>query len=256
MNFSYDTIRVDAYDAMVHFDGFIQFPPEGLFIDAMAGYPVSDGLTVIRDPSYRFGYMDMEGNIVFEPRWGNAFPFHGGVAVVEDFNWLDNRYFIDLSGNRLPQVSPPAEGDYNSTTFYNHLMTVYTENHSLSVMDDNGHIVYTKQRNEAAWILHYYVSECAWYISEGEQYGLINREGEFIIEPLYGCLDENGTPFIEDVAAVAIDGLWGYIRKDGTFEIEPRWDEADSFCNGLARVESNGMMHYIDHSGRVVWSER
>jgi hypothetical protein len=40
----------------------------------------------------------------------------------------------------------------------------------------------------------------------------------------------------EILAPVKQDGLWGYIKTDGGFAIEPRYDEAKQFVNGCAAV--------------------
>nr|WP_245652080.1 WG repeat-containing protein [Methylophaga muralis] len=42
------------------------------------------------------------------------------------------------------------------------------------------------------------------------QYGFINRQGEVVIEPQF----EHAHPFKEGLAAIMIRDKWGYISKD------------------------------------------
>ncbi|MBM3749316.1 MAG: WG repeat-containing protein, partial [Acidobacteria bacterium] len=46
-----------------------------------------------------------------------------------------------------------------------------------------------------------------------------------------------GFGFAEGVAAVATETKWGYASKSGEFVIEPRFEWADSFSEGLAAVQ-------------------
>jgi WG containing repeat len=48
------------------------------------------------------------------------------------------------------------------------------------------------------------------------------------------------------------DGKFGYLDPDGNCRIKPRFDGADGFCEGMARVLLNGRFGFIDTSGRMV----
>lgn len=51
---------------------------------------------------------------------------------------------------------------------------------------------------------------------------------------------------------VQIEGQWGYIDRSGSVEIEPSFQEAASYVNGLARVKKGGLYGYIDPDGEWV----
>ena len=53
-----------------------------------------------------------------------------------------------------------------------------------------------------------------------------------------------------------VDGKWGYIDARGTLVIEPLFDRAGLFREGLAHVEIEGRDAYIDRSGAVVIQPR
>lgn len=54
--------------------------------------------------------------------------------------------------------------------------------------------------------------------------------------------------------AVEEDGPWGYIDHTGEMVIEPQFDSAGDFSQGLAQVLlADGTRAYIDREGVVVW---
>ena len=45
---------------------------------------------------------------------------------------------------------------------------------------------------------------------------------------------------------------WGYVDSTGAWIVEPRFEEAGNFSEGLAPVRMNGKWGYIDTSGKVI----
>ena len=62
--------------------------------------------------------------------------------------------------------------------------------------------------------------------------------------------------FAESVQAVCRNTLWGYINEQAQWVIPPQYDSADGFRDGLALVEQDGKLSYINHDGTVVWEEQ
>ena len=59
-------------------------------------------------------------------------------------------------------------------------------------------------------------------------------------------------PFSEGLAAVKLEGGWGYIDKSGAVAIAPEFERAEPFNDGLAAVMVGGRWGFIDKSGVVV----
>lgn len=79
-------------------------------------------------------------------------------------------------------------------------------------------------------------------------FGYINKQGNPINKrPLDGALD-----FCEGVAPVMINNKWGYMDQNGEIVIEPQFDEAEKFDNGLARVRNGWQSHTIDKAGNLI----
>lgn len=72
--------------------------------------------------------------------------------------------------------------------------------------------------------------------------------GEYIIQPRFSAAG----PFCEGVAAVAINGKYGYIDRQGKSVIPFKFDSVQNFSEGLAAVCMNGKYGYIDNAGKSV----
>lgn len=77
-----------------------------------------------------------------------------------------------------------------------------------------------------------------------DRYGLkLAQNGQHITGPIF---ENSYDCFIDGLAAVKKDGKWGFVRKDGSFWIEPTYSEASYFTEGLAPVKTGLYWHFID----------
>ena len=84
---------------------------------------------------------------------------------------------------------------------------------------------------------------------ENEKYGFIDKSGKFVIEPQF----EFANDFCDGLARVQINEKFGFIDKSGKFVIEPKFDWIDfSLSKGLVRVKIDEKWGYIDKSGKFV----
>ena len=58
------------------------------------------------------------------------------------------------------------------------------------------------------------------------------------------------------VKPVSVDGRWGYCTEAGRVTIDPRFDSAGQFSEGLAAVEYNYEFGYIDGNGKFIIEPR
>lgn len=91
---------------------------------------------------------------------------------------------------------------------------------------------------------------------EGGKWGYINRSGNFTIQPRF----ENAKKFSEGLAAVQLatssGNKWGFIDKTGKRVIQPEFKEVGSFSNGVAAIrrDSSKSFTFINKSGDFVTS--
>ena len=91
-------------------------------------------------------------------------------------------------------------------------------------------------------------------IKQGELYGYINQSGKVTIEPQFNSARQ----FREGMAAVEINGKWGYIDRNGEISIAPTFSKSDSFYEGLAGVwlqtqTGHEYCFYIDKKGDLAF---
>jgi hypothetical protein len=80
-------------------------------------------------------------------------------------------------------------------------------------------------------------------------WGFINKEGEFSIAPQFeNALPRGGNDFLY----VMKNGKWGVINSKGQTVIDFKYDEPVEFVNGLAKVKINGLYGYIDKTDELV----
>jgi WG containing repeat len=81
-----------------------------------------------------------------------------------------------------------------------------------------------------------------------DKLGYIDRTGKIIIEPKFEIADN----FSEGLALVKIGEKFGYIDRTGKIVISPEFDRADNFSEGLAPVEIGGKFGCIDKARKLV----
>lgn len=81
------------------------------------------------------------------------------------------------------------------------------------------------------------------------RWGYIDHAGEWVVENKYRA----AWPFEQAIARVQNDeGLFGFIKKDGTMLIDFQWQEASDFHEGLAVVRKEQLYGCIDTSGQLL----
>lgn len=79
--------------------------------------------------------------------------------------------------------------------------------------------------------------------------GMFNRSGEPITPMIYDHIDECSEGLI---AASDASGMFGYLRRDGSVAIDFIYEEADSFADGIAWVQRGGQRFEIDTNGKRI----
>jgi len=196
-------------------------------------YPPQDGCVVIMQ-DYRLGHIDLETGMTVEPRFEfitdslPCYTFSNGYALlyplqVGEQEWV--QLLIDRQGREIFSTYEEDEIRLESPVFTPGGLCVYEKNH---------------------------------------RYGLMKiHESQAIVltEPLYEKINywnswhEMKHPLESGWLPVKMDGLWGYMNEQAEMIIPPQWEEADIFRQGLARVEKNGKMAYINLQGDIIWQE-
>lgn len=110
------------------------------------------------------------------------------------------------------------------------------------------------------WIIKHYTNfnggraiiECYKKNNFSHGAGVINTKGEMVVEPKF----DKAYAFSEGLAAIKIKEKWGYMDKDGHIIIEPQFEEAGIFSEGIARIGIDSHYGYINKEGRIIIEPR
>jgi hypothetical protein len=90
---------------------------------------------------------------------------------------------------------------------------------------------------------------------QSQKWGYIDKTGALVIQPQF----DSASGFSDGLAAVQQGQKWGYIDKTGAPVIQYQFSGANDFSDGLAAVwtqdsANNGLKGYINLKGDLVWN--
>ena len=222
-----------------------------------------------------YGDMDLNGNIVIAPQYTDAASFSEGLALVE---LSSGGSAVITPENEVVFVLPEDILLRRSDREYRHgllKLAHCNEDDQLTYMafvDRTGKEAFrleiqdlftaeTPWENGTDTALYFTGTPAAnsYNLFTEVRCGLFNARGEILTPPVFTLRDiEERLEFSEGLLPIidADTGKTGYINDCGLWVIPPQYDDASSFRDGLALVEKDGKLMYIDHSGAVVWEER
>lgn len=203
----------------------------------------------------KWGYIDLHGNIVIDPRFDSAGVFYDGLAKVGLTLDNDNQEvygFIDHNGTYV------IEPKYIDATYFSEgIAFVVNPDLYIEAIDTKGEILY--QLGES--IEQVSVFRGGWAkvqvagVLNEDTYRFINKSGETELSLSHVIVND----FSEGLCAVLVmddrldSWLWGYIDTSGEMLIPARFDFADDFKDGQAVVKGmDGGYGVIDRAGNYI----
>lgn len=212
----------------------------------------SEGLAPVK-LNDKWGFIDVDGNIVVEPKYGSDFdaPFYkNGLARLfspEKEAWG----YLDKSGNVAIDFK-----FYTNTPFYDEVAAIYTPGSASdattyarwSIINKSGEVICDDMQNHHSYSTQFVEGRAR--ISKEFGYGYVNTKGEIVIPNKY----EDIRDFSEGLAAVMLNGKWGFIDKDGNIKVDFKFsNEPKSFSNGRTFVLGTDFKFgIIDTEGKVI----
>lgn len=202
----------------------------------------------------KWGYINTKGEWVIEPQFDRTTGFREGYALVMDYIWgTDGR---------------PVSANYKLINGYGEVIITLPERvQCYPVYDgmfptrtEDDHIIFYNTAGEEVLNVEaslFNGSEETWQVfydglmvaQQNDKWGYVNLQGEWVIEPQFEIAD----PFMDGIAQVQVDGKAGYIDKTGNFVIEPQYEyDYHDPGEGLIGVKSNDWQGYIDYEGNRV----
>ena len=221
-----------------------------------------EGRAIVRsvtEGGWKFGVIDKDGNEIVKPQYNIAEDYSEGLALMTKWITDENNmyvesyhYFIDKQGGIVLKFEYDYEPGYSprKPTRFSNGYTCYGGN----AIDRDGQEREDLLVNGKCYV---FTEGLARVGPSAVKTGFINMEGELVVEKKFWMLGGEGE-FSDGLIAFKIydrenrnhKSKRGYIDKKGNIVIEQKFDRAEPFKNGLARVNFSA---YIDKTGHVIW---
>jgi hypothetical protein len=211
----------------------------------------------------KHGCINRKGAIAIEPRFEKVRKFAEGVAAVNVGASPDEAVprrasggkwgYIDGTGRMVIQPQFDWAADFSGG------VALVGVGHDFLYIDKDGKTVLRpvyesadeKRQIASAGPFSEGLARISTSAYRGPYTGFIEKSGRFVIEPRF----EWARDFSEGLAAVGVGNKCGYVDRIGRLMIRPGFDDAGSFREGLARVRIGSYWGYIDMKGRLsIWS--
>lgn len=201
--------------------------------------PFHDGLAAVAvgEAPSRWGFVDGQGQFVIPPQFDYASRFSEGLAAVLSG---DRWGYVDKQGKLVIGADYGVAGD-----FYEGRAVVALGGVS-SFIDKTGRRVFDIFFDQASPLI-----EDRAAVTVAGKMGFIDGEGRMVISPDFQPIP-GGRVFNEGLAGVALRGLWGFIKLDGTWFFEPACEAVKDFSEGLGAVRRGGLWGFISLTGELV----
>ena len=247
----WDEEGADSRDLVIDKAGRELALPPGIALDPYYGDNFSEGLlAVMGEEDGLYGFIDTEGKLAIAPQYSWVECFSEGLCCVYDE--ADRAGYINRQGE---WVIPPR---YDSGAGFYLGTTLVSLGDAYILLDATGQELARYSCDLGGlWCTDYGVGVTC--------HGLIlNTRGEVLLASGQGyrlpeiaydvAFDSNS--FEEGLQAmVNAEGRMGYLDTRGREAIAFAWDKAYRFRHGLALVEKDSRLAYIDHDGAIVWQE-
>lgn len=201
----------------------------------------SEGLALVRVGS-KFGFVNTKGEMVIKPEFESAANFseHRAAAMHHD-----KIGFIDKSGNWV--IEPKY--DYVSGFSDGCSLAIETNKHMCFIDSDGKEFLELDLlRNQS----EYLGLDILGGFSQLQHEIALTHKDRLVLHHVPGTTPASPSIFREGLAAMPLDGKYGYIDKTGNYVISPRFEYAFPFTGERALVKQNGKFGYIDRKGNLV----
>ena len=196
----------------------------------------------------KYGFINNQGEMVIKPVFDYARPFHDGLALISigrdksGFGGSDG--FIDNTGKIViePQYSE-ARDFVDGVAVIGVGCKKFGNGGKWGLINKNGDYVILPQYT----YIGAFFDKCAW-VQLKSTFGYINTKGEQITPLKFSNVGD----FHEGLAAVKEEkkcGLYGYINTNGEYHLDPSFEKASNFKNGIAIVKKNKKYGIINKQG-------
>jgi len=236
------------------------------FIDKMGNYRIPPRFSMVppetdpirthhyEDPSWDDASLFTQNSMMVSDQMNFPESFSEGLEPVQVGGVGGDTGFIDTTGKFVIQpqfiwANPFSEGLA--------AVRVRGGDENFGYIDKNGQIV-IKPRFHDAYSFSEGLAGVSWWASghrsnipNDKKEGYINHSGQIVFQ-VECCMSFHFTEGLVPSTAHNIT-KWGYRDTTGKWAIPPKFSAAHNFDDGIAAVEINGKLGYINKTGNYIW---
>ncbi len=185
------------------------------------------------------GIIDQYGSYVVKPMYEELIPFTDSIMVIESGDFYE---FLKLKGEQKLTLKVDEVGALvNDRAIVEFDGKVGYINGKAELVVPFKFEVFTNSRQDGAFDGQYAK------IAVKGKYGIIDRTGKVIIPATYPKMGAVGT-----LIAIEKAGKWGYIDLNNQWKIQPIYEFAESFNDGLGIVQNLTVYGAVNAAGKVI----
>lgn len=207
-----------------------------------------EGLASVRIGG-KYGFVNTDGKMVIAARFDDVGEFSGGLALAGTrVHDLEEDGKVTY-GYIDKNGSFAIEPVFDEASDFSEGQAFVLRGGRLDCIDRSGLTLFRVPADNAG--LYFEGLARIGVLQNGSQLmGFIDKSGRIVIEPRF----QLALAFSEGLAAVCTDTGWGFIDKTGAWAISPVFSSVCLFTGGLAWVEIGDRRGYVKHDGEWVWS--
>jgi hypothetical protein len=245
-----------------------RFPLVENFAEGLAPVCVDEGKVGEANSIPKWGYLNEQGELSIAADFTAAGDFSHGLAPV----YVGGQMCMctGLNGGRWGYINPA--GDFvippqfqSAASFSDGLARVAYENKRVGWITTKGEFqieprpfsIATSFKNGVARIRGTSGGEPG-----SKDFGYITKSGNVFTNPAFdamsselsdGLFEARAQPVWDEEKKSWRQGLYGYVDEKGEWVIEPQFSHTQPFRDGIASVQKDGQMKYVNKKGRTVW---
>jgi hypothetical protein len=246
--------------------GFIDEKGRVVFMLASAGQPFDwsrsfSGGRAWFSVGRRCGCVNREGLVVVKPQFDDCGDFSSGLARVKVGGTEEDAFgrrfggkwgYVDTAGRMVIEPQFDIARDFSDGLAGVRIAKrfIYIDTAGRPVLRLNYKWRDPKRTIASAGMFREGLACIATSTDGGPELGFVDKEGRLAIDPQFNAARD----FSEGLAAVRINNKWGFVDRAGRLSIPLRFDEAGRFSEGLAWVRIGDATGYIDkRGGLAIW---
>lgn len=226
----YAAVRIDGKWGFIDKNGQLICTPQFSKVgDFFEGYAV---VSIEGDFGIKTGVINTTGELTVS------------LGNIETYSWEVKNGLIDMGSFRNGFGLMDINGEWVVKPTYDDITS--SENFFKLHKGDKlgGYFPTTQKTIKPQFDKIMFVSNDIAVIAKNEKYGLLNtKSGEIILDTTFFYLDQCSEGLI--LAKKNSENLYGYINTDGKWVLPPQFEDAHSFSEGVAAVKVDGKWGYI-----------